>query len=51
MGIVEDIYTRTDHKEHVLLRPDPYIGSVEFVNQPHYVLSDGDLSIIKKYAM
>ena len=34
---IEEIYQKKTQLEHILLRPDTYIGSVEFVNQLMWV--------------
>ena len=34
---VEDIYQKKTQLEHILLRPDTYIGSVEHISQPMWV--------------
>ncbi|TPX65567.1 hypothetical protein SpCBS45565_g05063 [Spizellomyces sp. 'palustris'] len=38
---VEDIYQRKSQLEHILLRPDTYIGSVESTATPMWVIEDG----------
>ncbi|XP_015928118.1 DNA topoisomerase 2-alpha [Parasteatoda tepidariorum] len=38
---VERIYQKKTQLEHILLRPDTYIGSVEHVKQPMWVYDDG----------
>lgn len=40
---VEQTYTKKTQLEHVLLRPDTYIGSVERLSQPMWVLDSGRL--------
>ncbi|XP_053400628.1 DNA topoisomerase 2-alpha-like [Mercenaria mercenaria] len=37
---IERIYQKKTQLEHILLRPDTYIGSVESVTQPMWVLND-----------
>jgi len=39
---VEEMYQKKSQLEHILLRPDTYIGSVESVTQPMYVLNEQD---------
>jgi hypothetical protein len=34
---IEEIYQKKTQLEHILLRPDTYIGSVEFISQPMWV--------------
>lgn len=36
---VEDIYQKKTQLEHILLRPDTYIGSVEKLSQPMMVIA------------
>ncbi|GMH81405.1 hypothetical protein TrST_g1955 [Triparma strigata] len=38
---VEQTYQKKTQLEHILLRPDTYIGSVEKVSQPMFVVNDG----------
>eukprot|EP00873_Tetraselmis_striata_P022588 jgi/Tetstr1/442852/TSEL_003229.t1 len=38
---VEEIYQKMTQLEHILLRPDTYIGSTEHQQQPMWVLEDG----------
>ncbi|XP_033628868.1 DNA topoisomerase 2-alpha-like isoform X1 [Asterias rubens] len=40
---VERIYQKKTQLEHILLRPDTYIGSVEPVSQTMWVIDDGNL--------
>ncbi|KAJ1510426.1 DNA topoisomerase 2 [Coelomomyces lativittatus] len=37
---IEDIYQKKTQLEHILLRPDTYIGSVEVVQTPMWVIND-----------
>jgi hypothetical protein len=37
---VEEIYQKKTQLEHILLRPDTYIGSVEMIKTPMWVLQD-----------
>ena len=37
---VEQIYQKKTQLEHILLRPDTYIGSIEMQNQPLWVFND-----------
>ena len=39
---IEETYQKKSQLEHILLRPDTYIGSVEPLTQPMFVLDDGD---------
>ena len=34
---IEGIYQKKSQLEHILLRPDTYIGSVQFVHEPMWV--------------
>jgi len=43
---VERIYQKKTQLEHILLRPDTYIGSVEFTTQVNTVFSSCSASII-----
>jgi len=45
---VEQIYQKKTQLEHILLRPDTYIGSVESVTQQMYVLNDDTKRIIQR---
>lgn len=38
---VEEIYQKMTQLEHILLRPDTYIGSTEHQQQPMWVLEEG----------
>jgi len=40
-GKIEDIYQKKTQLEHILLRPDTYIGSVEAVTETQWVIDDG----------
>ncbi|ODN02830.1 DNA topoisomerase 2-alpha, partial [Orchesella cincta] len=40
-GKIEDIYQKKTQLEHILLRPDTYIGSVEAVTEQQWVIDDG----------
>ena len=41
-GSVEDLYQKKTQLEHVLLRPDTYIGSVDSHSQLMWVIDDAD---------
>ena len=44
-------YQKMSHTEHVLLKPDSYIGSIELEDTEQYVLNDvdpNDITIEKK---
>ena len=45
---VEEIYQKKTQLEHILLRPDTYIGSVEQVTQEMYVLEKSTKKIIQR---
>lgn len=45
---VERVYQKKTPLEHVLLRPDTYIGSVEFVTQPMWVYDTEQQKIINR---
>lgn len=38
---IEDEYVKMDPREHVLLRPDMYIGSVQKISEPIWVYEEG----------
>ena len=40
---VEQVYVKKTQLEHILLRPDTYIGSVEAVEERMWVIQDGSL--------
>eukprot|EP00434_Breviolum_minutum_P014203 symbB.v1.2.012523.t2/scaffold852.1/size193270/1 len=42
---VEQIYQKKTQLEHILLRPDSYVGSVERQHQDQWVLKDGSMSL------
>lgn len=44
---IEDVYQKKTQKEHILLRPDTYIGSVESDEQEMWIIDDSE-RIIKK---
>ncbi len=44
---LEDIYQKKTQKEHILLRPDTYIGSVEIEQQEMWIFDDSG-KIVKK---
>lgn len=35
-------FTQLDHREHILKRPDSYVGSVQPINESHWVMADDD---------
>jgi len=39
---IEDTYKKISQLEHILLRPDSYIGSVEKEKQIHWLIEDGN---------
>ena len=39
---VNKVYTKLEHKQHVLQLPDTYVGSVELHDEQIYVLDDSD---------
>ena len=45
---VERIYQKKTQLEHILLRPDTYIGSVEDVTQPMWVYDDIQDAIVQR---
>lgn len=45
---VEKIYQKKTPLEHVLLRPDTYIGSVEFVTQQMWVYDTDEKRIVSR---
>jgi len=45
---VEETYQKKSQLEHILIRPDTYIGSVEQIEQNMYVLNDNDDIVEKK---
>ena len=40
---IEEIYQKKSQLEHILLRPDTYIGSVEAINMPMWVYENDKL--------
>lgn len=42
-GSVEDIYQKKSQREHILLRPEPYIGSVAVRTAPNWILKGGKI--------
>ncbi len=46
--VIEKVYQKKTPLEHVLLRPDTYIGSVEFVQQEMWVWDFGSNKMTKK---
>lgn len=45
---IEEIYQKKTQKEHILLRPDTYIGSIDKDVQPMYVWDDCKKKIVAK---
>eukprot|EP00639_Heterosigma_akashiwo_P035014 CAMPEP_0194739546 /NCGR_PEP_ID=MMETSP0296-20130528/88934_1 /TAXON_ID=39354 /ORGANISM="Heterosigma akashiwo, Strain CCMP2393" /LENGTH=128 /DNA_ID=CAMNT_0039650335 /DNA_START=45 /DNA_END=428 /DNA_ORIENTATION=+ len=45
---VEQIYQKKTQLEHILLRPDTYVGSVEKVTQPMWVYDPEQNKIVNK---
>ena len=45
---VERIYQRKTQLEHILIRPDTYIGSVEETTESMYVFDDEKKAILKR---
>ena len=45
---IERVYQKKTQLEHILLRPDTYIGSVEEVTQPMYVYDKEKDAIVVK---
>ncbi|XP_052812946.1 DNA topoisomerase 2-alpha-like isoform X2 [Mya arenaria] len=45
---IERIYQKKSQLEHILLRPDTYIGSVESVTQPMWVLNDDHTMMVQR---
>lgn len=45
---VERIYQRKTQLEHILLRPDTYVGSVEETTENMYVFDEEKKAIVKK---
>ena len=45
---VERIYQRKTQLEHILLRPDTYVGSVEETTENMYVFDDEKKAIVKR---
>ncbi|AXN91123.1 putative DNA topoisomerase IIA [Namao virus] len=43
---VEEIYKKLDQIDHILLRPDSYVGSIHCYEQENHWVWDGDLSSI-----
>ena len=37
---IEEIYQKKTQHEHILLRPDTYVGSIERTKQEFWVLND-----------
>ena len=47
-GDIEKIYQKKTQLEHILIRPDTYIGSVEMYQQYLWVFDQNDQKIIYK---
>jgi DNA topoisomerase-2 len=45
---VEDVYQKMSQLEHVLLRPDTYIGSVEPLTQPMWIFDSAANAMVLK---
>ncbi len=45
---MERIYQRKTQLEHILLRPDTYVGSVEETTEPMYVYDEEKDAIIRR---
>ena len=45
---MERIYQKKTQLEHILLRPDTYIGSVEDITQPMWVYDDIQNAIVQR---
>ena len=45
---IEQTYTKKTQLEHILLRPDTYVGSVEKITQSMWVLDPEDNKIVFK---
>lgn len=45
---VERIYQKKSQLEHILLRPDTYIGSVEFSTTNMYVMDEEETKMVQK---
>ena len=45
---IERIYQRKTQLEHILIRPDTYVGSVEETTEPMYVFDEEKQAIVKK---
>ncbi len=43
---VEEIYQKKTQLEHILLRPDTYIGSTEHIKQPMWVWDSADQCMV-----
>jgi DNA topoisomerase-2 len=46
---VEQIYQKKTPLEHILLRPDTYIGSTETVSQPMWVFDDAAEKMVNRF--
>lgn len=44
----DETYKRLDHKQHVLERPDTYVGSVDAVRCDQYVLNEDKTRIVQR---
>lgn len=45
---IERIYQRKTQLEHILLRPDSYVGSVEETREPMFVFDEEKAAVVKK---
>ena len=48
MKSVENTYQKKTHIEHILLRPDTYVGSIEPVKSSMWVYDDGKEKIVER---
>ena len=47
-GLIESTYKKVTQLEHILIRPDTYVGSVEMETQPMWIFDDESNSIVNK---
>ena len=45
---VEEIYQKRTQHEHILLRPDSYVGSTEKQSQEHWILDEEGVSMQRR---
>ena len=48
LNTVENIYQKKTQIEHILLRPDTYIGSVDKIEEKMWVLDDSNQTFVSK---